>query len=131
MEHQNRGAEALSADAERRARLVRIRTALRAGREPPGTELSRLTARGLPGYVLVRLTGASEARTVRLALAVERWKLSSREGAVLEKLMQGHSNKEIANALGCAEVTVERHITSTFRKSGTRSRTGLLMRVHA
>jgi hypothetical protein len=38
----------------------------------------------------------------------------------------GVSNKEIAEALGCAEVTVENHLTALFRRSGARSRAGLV-----
>jgi DNA-binding NarL/FixJ family response regulator len=41
----------------------------------------------------------------------------------------GHSNKEIATTIGCAEVTVENHVTELLRRSGAKSRTDLVGRL--
>jgi DNA-binding NarL/FixJ family response regulator len=57
------------------------------------------------------------------------WNLSPRQLRVRALLMTGVSNKEIACVLQCAEVTVENHLTSLYRRSGTRSRTDLVCRV--
>jgi DNA-binding NarL/FixJ family response regulator len=67
--------------------------------------------------------------TPRLEAARRVWGLSPRQLSVLELLLTGASNKEIANALQCAEVTVENHLTSLYRRSGARSRTDLVCRV--
>jgi DNA-binding NarL/FixJ family response regulator len=69
--------------------------------------------------------------TPRLEAARRAWRLSPRQLRVLELLLTGASNKEIANALQCAEVTVENHLTSVYRRSGARSRTDLVCRVFA
>jgi DNA-binding NarL/FixJ family response regulator len=41
----------------------------------------------------------------------------------------GASNKEIAFALACSEVTVENHITELFRRSNTKSRASLVSKL--
>ena len=49
--------------------------------------------------------------------------LTRREAEVLGLLAAGHSNKEIAAQLFLSERTVERHITTVYRKIGTHRRT--------
>src|SRR5215217_2612938 len=49
--------------------------------------------------------------------------LTRREAQVLGLLAASHSNKEIAAELFLSERTVERHITTVYRKIGTRRRT--------
>jgi DNA-binding NarL/FixJ family response regulator len=111
--------------------LEPLRAALAAGGAHPSFALVRLDERGCPGFVLA----LSRARPTSLADAVGRasraWKLSSRESRVLEHLAAGKSNKEIAAALQCAEVTVEKCLTQLFRTSGARSRTELTAKLHA
>ena len=50
-------------------------------------------------------------------------RLSSRENEVLEGLCRGMANKEIARAIGLAEVTVKLHVRTLCRKLGARNRT--------
>lgn len=52
--------------------------------------------------------------------------LSNRQRQVLVMILDGMSNKEIANGLRCAEVTVEYHLTVLFRKARVASRTELV-----
>jgi DNA-binding NarL/FixJ family response regulator len=49
--------------------------------------------------------------------------LSNRESQVAQLLVDGLSNKEIARALGIADITVRLHLRRVFRKLGARSRT--------
>ncbi|MDI6869438.1 MAG: helix-turn-helix transcriptional regulator [Coprothermobacterota bacterium] len=42
--------------------------------------------------------------------------LTKREKTVLDQLLQGKSNKEIAMVLGVSEKTVEKHLTSIYHK---------------
>lgn len=49
--------------------------------------------------------------------------LSDREAQVAGLLVDGLSNKEIAKALGIADITVRLHLRTAFRKLGARSRT--------
>lgn len=91
--------------------------------------VTRLDARGARGYVLAICTAQSEGRARDFARITASWSLTARQAQVLEHLLDGKSNKEIASALKCAEVTVENHITHLFRRSGARSRTELMARV--
>jgi DNA-binding CsgD family transcriptional regulator len=74
--------------------------------------------------------GDSSALTAeeRLAAASGAWDLTPRQSEVLAILARGRSNKEIAAALGCAENTVELHVTQLFRRAGTGSRGELIAR---
>ncbi|WP_168797703.1 response regulator transcription factor [Aliishimia ponticola] len=53
--------------------------------------------------------------------------LSSREETVLERILGGQSNKEIARDLGISDSTVKVHMRSIFRKIGVRNRTQAAM----
>jgi DNA-binding NarL/FixJ family response regulator len=49
--------------------------------------------------------------------------LSERETEVLRLIAQGHSNKEIAQALGLSDKTVKTHVHRVLAKLGLPSRT--------
>ena len=53
--------------------------------------------------------------------------LSRREVEVLELLLHGVSNKEIALSLKICQKTVEEHLTSIYTKIGVRSRVGAVL----
>jgi DNA-binding CsgD family transcriptional regulator len=74
-------------------------------------------ARLLPAPV-----SAGESREARAKI----WGLTPRQGAVLERLAAGQSNKEIASWLGCSVTTVEEHLTAIYRKAGVAGRHALL-----
>jgi DNA-binding CsgD family transcriptional regulator len=74
----------------------------------------------------------------RARVAVERheqiataWDLKPRQSAILAEVIRGLSNKEIAQALRCAESTVEYHLTCLFKKTGVTSRGALIARYWA
>jgi DNA-binding CsgD family transcriptional regulator len=52
--------------------------------------------------------------------------LSDRQFEVLQEIVAGCGNKEIGHRLGCAESTVELHVTALLRKLGVQSRTQLI-----
>jgi len=56
------------------------------------------------------------------------WGLSTKQRLVLAELVTGKRNKEIAAALGCAEVTVEYHLSAIRRKTGIAGRAALISR---
>jgi DNA-binding CsgD family transcriptional regulator len=64
-----------------------------------------------------------------LADAHERFHFTTREEEVVQHLLKGWTNKEIANALGIAEQTVKEHIKRILKKTQTATRTGILVRV--
>ena len=62
------------------------------------------------------------------AVALE---LTSRQSEVFTSMVRGLSNKEIAAALGCAEKTVELHVTQILQKARVQGRTQLIARFWA
>lgn len=78
-------------------------------------------------YLAMRPIGRHDPEP-RLSDWVRRLELSARKAAVLLHLSRGESNKEIACALGCAENTVELHVTGLLRATGFSSRTELIAR---
>jgi DNA-binding CsgD family transcriptional regulator len=62
----------------------------------------------------------------RLRRAREACQLTRRQVEVLEPVVLGKTNKEIALALGLSEGTVEVHVTNLLRKLGTSNRAGLV-----
>jgi DNA-binding NarL/FixJ family response regulator len=65
---------------------------------------------------------------LRLASATPAWKLTRRQAEVMRLIARGDANKEIAANLGCAENTVELHVTALLRRVGVSSRTQLVAR---
>lgn len=105
-------------------------------------EVARRLAGGLPDARLVELPGSTPTlfmenpdhdlrlvgdfvRTGRVGRPSGRPAdtLTAREREVLERLVAGDSNTEIAGRLGIAVHTVERHLANIYRKIGARGRT--------
>jgi DNA-binding NarL/FixJ family response regulator len=63
--------------------------------------------------------------------AAARWCLSERQRDVLARVLCGDTNRDIAHALGCAENTVEYHMTVILKRSSARGRTELVCKVWA
>jgi len=61
--------------------------------------------------------------------AKETYRLTDREVAVVQNLLKGWTNKEIANALGVTEQTVKEHIKHIMEKTNTTTRTGVLVQI--
>jgi DNA-binding NarL/FixJ family response regulator len=68
--------------------------------------------RRIPGIVAERLAGRVGGSD-----------LTGRELEVLEQIVFGHSNKEIADALGISEATVKSHVNNILSKLGVADRT--------
>ena len=64
----------------------------------------------------------------RLRYIAEAHRLTPRQTEVLDGIVAGLANKEIAARHGCGESTVELHITNLFRKLRVQSRTQLIAR---
>jgi DNA-binding NarL/FixJ family response regulator len=78
-----------------------------------------------PTYYLVIFRGRTSA-VDDVESAATLWGLTKRQKETLAFLAEGFSNKTIAVRLGCAERTVECHLTSIFQKSGFQGRSALL-----
>jgi DNA-binding CsgD family transcriptional regulator len=59
----------------------------------------------------------------------ELFRLTDREVTVVQNLLKGWTNKEIANELGVTEQTVKEHIKHIMAKTKTSTRTGILVQV--
>ncbi|MFP4443227.1 MAG: response regulator transcription factor [Spirochaetia bacterium] len=57
-------------------------------------------------------------------------KLTPREREILDRVIQGRSNKEIAHGLNITESTVKVHLSGCFRKFGVHSRVELMNRLY-
>ena len=55
--------------------------------------------------------------------------LTPRETTVVERLLKGATNKEIAQAMGISEQTTKEHIKHIMRKTRTTTRTGIVMAI--
>jgi DNA-binding CsgD family transcriptional regulator len=64
----------------------------------------------------------------RAAHFAQRWALTERQSEILAEVARGQSNKTIAALLGCAENTVEFHVTTLLRKAECESRAQLVAR---
>jgi DNA-binding CsgD family transcriptional regulator len=98
----------------------------------PG-EQTRIVQALLPWIALgaVRSLGSAKYNSDlpgRTRARAHEWGLTTQESRVLELLLQGLSNKEIARALGCSPRTVEIHVSRVLRKSGHESRAALIAR---
>jgi two-component system NarL family response regulator len=101
-------------------------------------DIHRAIKAGARGYLLKDMSGADLVDAIRSAPAgtlqlpaalAERLaqrptrELSSREIEVLEKIVQGRSNKEIASSLSISDSTVKAHVASILNKLGVSDRT--------
>ena len=92
--------------------------------------VTRLISEPAPGYLLAIWSEGSPTSLDRLPRAQRDWGLTSRQTRVLELIAVGaHTNKEIAVTMGCAEVTVENHVTALLRRASAKSRTDLVGRL--
>jgi DNA-binding CsgD family transcriptional regulator len=69
---------------------------------------------------------AAPETSERLRYIAERHRLTPRQAEVLNGIVAGLANKEIAARHGCGESTVELHVTNLFRKLRVQSRTQLV-----
>ena len=76
-----------------------------------------------------RVFAAFIERASRIGKTLERQPITSREREVLEMLVAGRSNKEIALPLGIEERTVKAHVSKLMRKVGVHNR--IMLSVHA
>jgi len=67
-------------------------------------------------------------RVDRLDAAARRWELTPKQADVLGLLVHGLTNRSIAAALGCAESTVELHVTTLLRKAHCSGRAQVVAR---
>jgi DNA-binding CsgD family transcriptional regulator len=97
-----------------------------ASHPPAGVEVTRVRSAGTPDHALVILRATAADVGSRATALAERWGLTPRQREVLAWVARGSSNRDIGQRLGCAESTVELHVTAILRKAGCGSRTQLM-----
>jgi len=73
--------------------------------------------------------GALQAQDNAIAQAKERFHLTPRETTVVQHLLKGWTNKEIANEMRLAEQTIKEHCKRISEKTCTTTRTGIVMKI--
>lgn len=92
------------------------------------------------GLVIPDQAGVDRSRILILMDAIETWReaiagakvrfnFTVREEDVVQHLLKGWTNKEIAKTLGITEQTIKEHIKHIMQKTQTATRTGILARV--
>ena len=64
-----------------------------------------------------------------LVQAKETFHLTAREATVVQHLLKGWTNKEIANEMRLSEQTIKEYLKHISEKTGTTTRTGTAMRI--
>lgn len=79
------------------------------------------------GEIFIPVSVAEHVQTAKPSNAKDTF-LSKREREVLDGLLSGHSNKQIADRIGLSEVTIKYHLKSLRSKLGARNRTHAALR---
>ncbi|QRK05694.1 response regulator transcription factor [Archangium violaceum] len=85
--------------------------------------LARALASRAPAPAVLR--NEDQAFRLRLEAARHLWGLTARQADVVALAVQGQTNKEIAEALGCQKSTVELHMSHILKKCGADNRSML------
>lgn len=91
--------------------------------EPFHLHVMPLNARGTEIAISVRELGTA------MTAFQDRYRLSKRESQVVELVLLGYRNRDIAHTLETAPATVKKHLTRVFDKVGVDSRTQLVARL--
>ena len=79
--------------------------------------------------VLIILEQIAPRQNFTLEKVKARFHFTDRETEVIEHLLKGWTNKEIANAIDISQLTVKEHIKHIMDKTRTSTRTGILVQV--
>ena len=79
--------------------------------------------------ILITVEALGRRQEAMIEQAKELFRLTTREVSVVQHLLKGWTNKEIASALTVTEQTIKEHIKHIMAKTQTTTRTGILVRV--
>lgn len=91
--------------------------------EPFYVHVTPLDGEGRDVAVSVRELGTA------MAAVRHRYRLSAREAEVVELVLLGYRNRDIAMTLGTSPATIKKHLTHVFDKVGVDTRTQLVARI--
>jgi DNA-binding NarL/FixJ family response regulator len=116
-------AEAAAADLRAAGRAVSLVTS--ANGEPFYIHLRELVVDGVGRTIVACIRELAPERD-----AVKRsYRLSDREAQVVDLVLRGYGNRDIAHALGIAPTTAKKHLSSIFNKVGVDTRAQLISRL--
>ncbi|HEY3197745.1 MAG TPA: helix-turn-helix domain-containing protein [Nitrospirales bacterium] len=81
------------------------------------------------GRILVLMEESQRRPTALLRAAQRRFMFTDRDTEVLQHLLKGWTNKQIANAMNIGEQAVKEHIRKLMMKTGSRTRAALVVAV--
>jgi DNA-binding CsgD family transcriptional regulator len=84
---------------------------------------------GSKSRILITLEEIGRRQEAMIEQAKELFRLTDREVAVVQQLLKGWTNKEIAAELSVTEQTIKEHIKHIMAKTKTSTRTGILVQV--
>jgi DNA-binding NarL/FixJ family response regulator len=79
--------------------------------------------------ILITMEAIGRRQTAIIEQVKDVFHLTDREVTVVQNLLKGWTNKEIAGELGVTEQTVKEHIKHIMAKTKTTTRTGILVQV--
>ncbi len=94
-------------------------------------ELSAIAAPGMPPAYLAVMRRSRRDTAAHVEAARRRWALTPRQVEVLERVLRGDGNKEIAGELGLSLRAVELHVTALLEKLRVQGRAALAGRILA
>lgn len=103
--------------ADRRTEILILAAGLPDAKDPDRSE------------ILVLLEEISRPSAPLLRSAKKRFHFTDREVSVVQHLLKGMTNKEIANEMDVTEQTVKEHIKNVMKKTKTLTRTAILLAV--
>lgn len=80
-------------------------------------------------YILILIERISHCKKINIHKALQQYQLSKREVEVVEFLLLGHKNKEIAQKLYVCVYTIEDHLKKIMKKMQVSSRTGIIAKL--
>ncbi len=95
----------------------------------PNGETFAVHARAITSRGKRRIAVLVRGLGIELEAICRSYRLTPREGEVVQLLLRGYSNKDIAATLAITLATVKRHLSRIFDKTGTDSRTQLVCRL--
>jgi DNA-binding CsgD family transcriptional regulator len=94
-----------------------------------GTALIDQTNRGKRILIVLSEVGVGAWQDKVIVQAKEKFHLTARETTVVQHLLKGWTNKEIANEMRLAEQTIKEYFKHISEKTTTTTRTGIAMKI--
>jgi DNA-binding CsgD family transcriptional regulator len=126
LDHRGRVVHANPLGLQSKHSLASLRTAAREIKGSARRQSFALRIPGVADHELVVIEPTGPEHGIRRAAFAQRFSLTPKQLEVLTHVVEGLTNKEIAAELGCAESTIELHVSGLFRKIAVDNRGALI-----